>query len=83
MGKKINLLAQSNKGKIYKLSTPGKDEAIGGEPDQTDIGGDSMKAVSQWLTKLGELRREVDRLRAHICNKYAEDMGDNMTCATQ
>ncbi|RUS73563.1 hypothetical protein EGW08_018679 [Elysia chlorotica] len=60
-----------------------KNGAVGGESEQTDFGVDSAKAVSQWLTKLGELRREIDRLRAHICNKYAEDMGDNMTCATQ
>ena len=70
---------------LFISSVPylGKDEAVGGEPDPTDLGGDQTKTISQWLTKLGELRREVDRLRAHICNKYAEDMGDNITCATQ
>ena len=48
------------------------------------VGGkDAKETMTQWLSNLGELRREVDRLRAHICNKYAEDMGDNITCATQ
>ncbi|XP_005104232.1 centrosomal protein of 85 kDa [Aplysia californica] len=46
-------------------------------------GRDANETMTQWLSRLGELRREVDKLRAHICNKYAEDMGDNINCATQ
>lgn len=44
---------------------------------------DSAKAVTLWLGQLAQLRKEVDKLRAHVCNKYAEDMGNNITCATQ
>lgn len=66
---------------LLGVKNPGIDEAQGGEPEHSS--GDIIKTVSQWTAKMGELRREVDRLRAHICNKYAEDMGDNMTCATQ
>ena len=55
--------------------------------DAEDAGSGSVAgggtSVTQWLAKIGELRREGDKLRAQICNKYAEDMGDNITCATQ
>lgn len=41
------------------------------------------QTIKHWLSKLGELRKEVDGLRATICNQYAEDMGQNLQCATQ
>ncbi|BFZ25333.1 hypothetical protein BsWGS_28372 [Bradybaena similaris] len=44
---------------------------------------DPAKTISHWLGQIEQLRKDVDRLRAHICNKYAEDMGNNITCATQ
>ncbi|GFO42679.1 centrosomal protein of 85 kda [Plakobranchus ocellatus] len=85
----VNVCSQRARGEDPDISVllgvkhPGSDEAAGGDPDQFETSGDHNKAMSQWLTKLGEMRREVDRLRARICNKYAEDMGDNITCATQ
>ena len=39
--------------------------------------------LKQWLKKVKELRSEIEGLRGLICNKYAEDLGDNMNCVTQ
>lgn len=39
--------------------------------------------LKQWLGKVKELRAEIEGLRGLICNKYAEDLGDNMNCVTQ
>jgi len=41
------------------------------------------KTIKQWLSKIKDLRGEVEGLRGAICNKYAEDMGDNLNCTTQ
>ncbi|XP_056015973.1 centrosomal protein of 85 kDa-like isoform X3 [Ostrea edulis] len=41
------------------------------------------QTLKQWLGKVKELRSEIEGLRGLICNKYAEDLGDNMNCVTQ
>ena len=41
------------------------------------------QTLKHWFKKLKELRAEVEKIRKMICNKYAEDMGDNLNCATQ
>ncbi|XP_041353808.1 centrosomal protein of 85 kDa-like [Gigantopelta aegis] len=46
----------------------------------TKVEGQTLK---HWLTRVAELREEIDKLRGIICNKYAEDMGDNLTCNPQ
>ena len=44
---------------------------------------DEKQTLRHWLTKLRDLRDEVEKLRATICNKYAEDMGENLNCTQQ
>lgn len=56
----------------------GEEEKGGGA-----AGEEKGQTIKQWLSKLGELRQEVDSLRASLCNQYAEDMGQNIQCATQ
>ncbi|XP_069138029.1 centrosomal protein of 85 kDa-like isoform X1 [Argopecten irradians] len=48
-------------------------------------GGPQVEAqtMKQWLSKTRELRTEIEQLRVMICNKYAEDIGDNLNCTTQ
>ena len=41
------------------------------------------QTVLQWLTKVQELREEIEGLRQLVCNKYAEELGNNLSCATQ
>ncbi|XP_059153963.1 centrosomal protein of 85 kDa-like isoform X2 [Physella acuta] len=70
-----------------------KQRARGEDPDislllgvkgpENEAGAMAKPLISQWLLTVGELRREMDKMRAFICNRYAEDMGDNITCATQ
>ncbi|XP_076467383.1 uncharacterized protein LOC143298367 [Babylonia areolata] len=68
-------------------------DAVGGEEEEEKMGSKAAggrvpgeekgQTMKQWLSKLGELRGEVDSLRASLCNQYAEDMGQNIQCATQ
>lgn len=63
-----------------------KDPKYSEDGDQDGARGsqaDHTQTMAQWTTSLGELRRDIDKLRAHVCNRYAEDMGDNINCATQ
>ncbi|KAL8611340.1 hypothetical protein ACOMHN_014395 [Nucella lapillus] len=55
------------------------EQAEGGSTSGEEKG----QTMKQWLGKLGDLRQEVDSLRASLCNQYAEDMGQNIQCATQ
>ncbi|XP_033740444.1 centrosomal protein of 85 kDa-like isoform X2 [Pecten maximus] len=71
--------------------------AEGQDPNMSDLlgvradvetaatGGPQVEAqtMKQWLTKTRELRTEIEQLRVMICNKYAEDIGDNLNCTTQ
>lgn len=45
--------------------------------------GDEKQALRHWLSKLRDLRAEVEKLRSMISSKYAEDMGENLNCAQQ
>ncbi|XP_076076468.1 centrosomal protein of 85 kDa-like isoform X1 [Mytilus galloprovincialis] len=49
----------------------------------TPVSSDEKQTLRHWLSKLRDLRSEVEKLRGMISNKYAEDMGDNLNCATQ
>ncbi|CAG5117801.1 unnamed protein product [Candidula unifasciata] len=69
---------------LLGVTSPGSDllqECAGGVGQAESS--DPAKTISHWLSQIEQLRKDVDRLRAHICNKYAEDMGNNITCATQ
>ncbi len=44
---------------------------------------DTMASLQHKVKRVKELRQKVDDLRGLIANKYADDMGDNLTCATQ
>lgn len=44
---------------------------------------DEKQTLRHWLSKLRDLRGEVEKLRGMICNKYAEDMGENLNCTQQ
>ncbi|XP_060069670.1 centrosomal protein of 85 kDa-like [Ylistrum balloti] len=71
--------------------------AEGQDPNMSDLlgvradvetaanGGPQVEAqtMKQWLSKTQELRTEIEQLRVMICNKYAEDIGDNLNCTTQ
>ncbi|KAL3881151.1 hypothetical protein ACJMK2_027609 [Sinanodonta woodiana] len=58
----------------------GETGAVGGDGRRVQREGQTLK---QWLSKVKELREEVDRLRSMICNKYAEDLGENINCVVQ
>ncbi|KAK0053564.1 centrosomal protein of 85 kDa [Biomphalaria pfeifferi] len=61
-----------------------QDQSSGAGVRGTDTrAGSKSLPLSQWLSTIKEMRKEMTTIRTHICNKYAEDMGDNMTCATQ
>ncbi|KAH9525027.1 hypothetical protein Btru_000136 [Bulinus truncatus] len=70
---------------LLGLKDPAKDD----QSSDTRARGDDAKGggrslpLSQWLSTIKDMRKEMNSIRTHICNKYAEDMGDNMTCATQ
>lgn len=52
--------------------------------DGKDLNSDNMaKTLFLWLSQLRELRKEIGQLRENVCNKYAENMGDNIDCAMQ
>lgn len=53
-----------------------EDGAVGG------MSGD-IQSLRHWFKKVKELRSEVEKIRNMMCNKLANDMGDNLTCATQ
>ena len=53
---------------------PGDEGACGGREEQT---------LQHWLAKVKDLRHKVEEVRKMICEKYAEEMGDNLNCATQ
>ena len=55
------------------------------EEEQGAVGGVKKDdaTLKHWFKKLKELRSEVEKIRKMICNKYAEDLGDNLNCATQ
>ncbi|OWF52460.1 centrosomal protein of 85 kDa-like [Mizuhopecten yessoensis] len=71
--------------------------AEGQDPNMSDLlgvradvetaatGGPQVEAqtMKHWLSKTRELRTEIEQLRVMICNKYAEDIGDNLNCTTQ
>nr|KAG5696795.1 hypothetical protein BaRGS_012818 [Batillaria attramentaria] len=61
----------------------GVKEAVADTEEKGAKGEEKGQTIKQWLCKLAELRQEVDSLRATICNQYAEDMGQNLQCATQ
>lgn len=61
----------------------GVKEAVTETDDKGAKGDEKGQTLKQWLSKLAELRQEVDSLRASICNQYAEDMGQTLQCATQ
>ena len=68
----------------FPLSTDSVSDS--GEEDKGEkaaAGAEKGQTIKHWLSKLSELRREVDSLRASLCNQYAEDMGQNIQCATQ
>ena len=44
---------------------------------------DSILSLKHKVTRVKQLRKEVDDLRGLIANKYAEDMGENLNCTTQ
>ncbi|ESO98561.1 hypothetical protein LOTGIDRAFT_239009 [Lottia gigantea] len=54
------------------------DEASGMTDDDLE-----KETISQWTSKLKEIRVEVDRLRVFLTNKYAEDMAGDNNCTTQ
>ena len=39
--------------------------------------------LKHWFKKLKDLRSEVEKIRKMICDKYANELGDNLNCATQ
>ena len=45
--------------------------------------GDTLQSLRYKVDKVTELRKDIDRLREIISNKYAEDMAEQLTCATQ
>ena len=49
----------------------------------TELPGDNLQSLKFKLTKVKELRTEVDKMRELLSNKYAEDMGENLNCTTQ
>ena len=49
-------------------------------PDQSLTG---VSALKYKVTKVGEMRKDIDNLRELISTKYAEDMGENLNCTTQ
>ena len=44
---------------------------------------DNVQSLQYKVIRVQALRKDIDNLREHISNKYAEDMGDNLNCATQ
>ncbi|KAL5011065.1 hypothetical protein ScPMuIL_013370 [Solemya velum] len=50
--------------------------------DGSDLS-EEEQTLRNMLTKIRDLKSEVETLRANICDKYAEDMGENINCATQ
>ena len=44
---------------------------------------DKAQSLKYKLSRVHELRKEIDRLRELFCNKYAEEMSDNLNCTTQ
>ena len=58
--------------------------AAGASLESHDDGAqDSIMSLKHKVTRVKELRKEVDDLRGIIANKYAEDMGENLNCTTQ
>ena len=42
----------------------------------------SVQSLRYKVGKVQDLRSEIDKLRELVSNKYAEDMGENLTCVT-
>ncbi|XP_013385155.1 centrosomal protein of 85 kDa isoform X2 [Lingula anatina] len=52
------------------------------EEEQTGIDG-AMLALKHKISSVKDLRQDIDKLREIMSNKYAEEMGENLHCATQ
>ena len=54
---------------------------------ETDLGketADTLQSFMAKVTRVREMRDEVEKLRELVSNKYAEDLGENLTgCTTQ
>ena len=53
-------------------------------PPLAEVGNeDTLQSLKYKLSRVKDLRSEIDKLRGIISDKYAEDMGDNLNCITQ
>ncbi|KAL4232625.1 Centrosomal protein [Mactra antiquata] len=80
----VQICVQQAEGKDPNMSLLLGSRAMMDE-DEEAAGGMSgdLQSVKHWLKKVKELRSEVEKIRNMICNKLANDMGGNLTCATQ
>ncbi len=53
------------------------------EPEQEHAGENNIQSLKHKLSRARELRKDIDKMREVISNKYAEDMSDNLNCITQ
>lgn len=51
--------------------------------DLSECDSDGIQSLKFKVSKVKELREEIDKMRELLSNKYAEDMGDNLNCTTQ
>jgi centrosomal protein CEP85 len=50
---------------------------------QSTDSADQAQSLRFKLSRVFQLRKDIDHLRELVCNKYAEDMSENLNCTTQ
>lgn len=55
--------------------------AVNSSSEEHEVGIHSTEALTQKLSDVHQLRRDIDELRTTLSDCYAQDMGDN--CITQ